>query len=134
MSAAALAGALAFGGGASACVVGSPLAEAGPESRVQVLEDRANSMRLRTEGPGGLLVISRLAAAGFAARVSGKEVAGQDVNGALLGIAIPPGEHEVEIRYRPRSVQWGLLVSLLSLVLWFWGIRRGRFADSRPRQ
>ncbi len=121
-------------GGATACVVGSPLAEAGPDSRVQVLEDRANSMRLRTEGPGGLLVISRLAAAGFAARVSGKEVAGQDVNGALLGIAIPPGEHEVEIRYRPRSVQWGLLVSLLSLVLWFWGIRRGRFADSRPRQ
>ena len=121
-------------GGAAACVSGTPVAAAGRDADVRVLEDRANSMRLRTEGSGGLLVVSRLAAAGFAATIEGRPLATQEVNGALLGFRIPPGVQEVEVHYRPGSVQWGLWASGLSLILWILALARIGFADGRGRK
>ncbi len=37
--------------------------------------------------------------------------------GILQGVTVPPGEHEVEVSYRPPGLSWGLSVTLLSLIL-----------------
>ncbi|HAC80936.1 MAG TPA: hypothetical protein DCG06_11620 [Deltaproteobacteria bacterium] len=121
-------------GGASACVVGPAIAEARGGAEVAVLQDGPNAMLLQAEGPGGLLVVSRLAAAGFEARAGGEVLPTQQVNGALLGFRVPPGSLEVKVLYAPRSVHWGLWVSGASLLIWLLFAGRLRFADGRRPQ
>jgi len=36
----------------------------------------------------------------------------------LSGVNVPPGNHTIEMRYQPRSVLLGMIVSLLSLAVW----------------
>lgn len=121
-------------GGASACVVGPVIAVPQRGAYVQVVEDGSSEMLLRTTGPGGLLVVSRLAAAGFTATIGEEVLSLQEVNGALLGFGVPAGPQAITISYRPDSVRWGLWVSGASLMLWLFAVGRFRFADGpRPQ-
>jgi hypothetical protein len=49
----------------------------------------------------------------------------------LRGVEVPPGKHRVRFAYRPKSVQYGVAVSLFSITAWVglavvWHLRRRR--------
>lgn len=78
-----------------------------------------------------LLVVSRLDADGWRATVDGTETALVRVHGAMMGIVVPRGRHQVVLAYRPRSLFAGAVLSLaglVALVLWvrFEGVRGRR--------
>lgn len=73
--------------------------------------------RVRTIGGGGLLVFSDLVAEGWVATIDGETVEHAPVNGALVGVPVPPGEHEVLLAYAPWSLRLGGLLSLLGVVV-----------------
>ena len=50
------------------------------------------------------------------------------VNVAFSGVRLAPGGHVVELRFVPRSLHWGLAISVLTGVVW---IGVGRWAASR---
>ena len=52
---------------------------------------------------------------GWEVRVDGAEADGLRANVAFRAVAVPPGEHEVEWRYRPRSLRRGLALAALAL-------------------
>jgi uncharacterized membrane protein YfhO len=52
---------------------------------------------------------------GWRARVDGRDATLWRADHAFRAVWIPPGKHEVEFRFEPRSLKPGLLVSVLSL-------------------
>ena len=52
---------------------------------------------------------------GWRARVDGREAILWRADHAFRAVWVPPGKHEVEFRFEPRSLKIGLLVSVLSL-------------------
>jgi uncharacterized membrane protein YfhO len=61
---------------------------------------------------------------GWRAYVDGRAVETPRVNFNLRGVALPAGEHTVEFVYRPKSVLYGLALSLLTLAaLLLWSLR-----------
>jgi len=79
---------------------------------------------------GGTLTVKEHMARGWQAKVSGQRVA--LAPGAWLALALPPGAHVVELRYRPWDVPVGMLLCLVGMataaVVW----RRDRY-DSRSK-
>ena len=63
-----------------------------------------------------MLVVSRLFDPGWSAAVDGTRVPLVRANGALMALEVPPGAHEVELRYAPRSFRVGLGTTVLALV------------------
>ena len=59
-----------------------------------------------------LLVFSDSWAPGWRADIDGTPVSVVRVNGALRGVMVPPGEHELTWTYTPRYF-WGLIISLV---------------------
>ena len=53
------------------------------------------------------------------------------VNAAFSGVRLAPGRHVVELRFVPRSLHWGLAISVLTALLW---IGAGRWAVVRRRR
>lgn len=72
---------------------------------------------------------------GWRATIGGRELPLGFANHAFLGIEVPAGASEIELRYRPRSFEIGLAVSAASLValaaLLAWGARRRSAAQPR---
>ncbi len=70
----------------------------------------------------GILVLSEAWFPGWTAHISSHTAAVVPVNGWMRGVAVPAGEHEVTLRYRPRSLWQGSLISLvacgIAAVLW----------------
>jgi multisubunit Na+/H+ antiporter MnhG subunit len=60
----------------------------------------------------GVLVLRDGFAPGWSAVVDGKPAPVHRTDAFFLGIALPPGNHRVEFRYRPMALPWLLLVSL----------------------
>jgi uncharacterized membrane protein YfhO len=61
---------------------------------------------------------------GWRAYVDGSAVETLRVDYGLRGVVLPPGEHRVEFVYRPKSVLFGFVVSLLALAaLLVWSAR-----------
>ena len=50
-------------------------------------------------------------------------------NGPFIAFLVPPGEHDVEVRYRPRSFSWSVIVAAIATAFVLWQTRRAR----RPR-
>lgn len=63
----------------------------------------------------GTLVISQTWFPGWTATVDGHSVPVREMHAALQGVALEPGEHRVELRYRPMSIYLGAVGSLLGL-------------------
>ena len=53
------------------------------------------------------------------------------VNAAFSGVRLAPGRHVVELRFVPRSLHWGLAISVLAGVVW---VGAGRWAVVRRRR
>lgn len=65
----------------------------------------------------GFLVLSSAAYPGWQARVDGKKATLVRADGALMGVFLSAGVHEVELVYRPASYRIGLYLSLLAVGL-----------------
>ncbi|HVL06633.1 MAG TPA: YfhO family protein [Acidimicrobiales bacterium] len=94
-----------------------PRAGAGPapEVRSSKIEDN----RVRAEVSGGvesLLVVSQNLAEGWKARIDGKPAPIVPVDGALIGVFVPPGDHTVTLHYLPRTFQAGAGITGAGLV------------------
>jgi len=82
---------------------------------LEAREDRYHA-GLQVPAPGVLLLRQAWAPGWTAAVDGGPAVPALRVQGALLGAAVPAGEHEVLLRYRPAGLLPGLAVSLLGLL------------------
>jgi hypothetical protein len=95
---------------------------------VEVVRREVHEVVLRTSAStGGLLVSSEPAYPGWTSAVDGVETTTLRVNGAFRAVAVPPGEHEVRMRFVPRSFHVGLAVSGLALAAWGIAAWRGRW-------
>jgi hypothetical protein len=63
-----------------------------------------------------LLVLSEIWYPGWHATIDGVEQAIYRVDGIVRGVYLEPGRHVVTWHYRPSSLRWGALLSLLALV------------------
>jgi hypothetical protein len=80
----------------------------------RVLEDRPGFLKVEAiASHPGHLVIQDAYAPGWTARLDGVVVPLLRANGAFRAIALPPGRHEVECRYLPAPISWGIGVSLV---------------------
>jgi hypothetical protein len=77
-----------------------------------------------------LLVLTRTWDAGWTAKIDGEPVPVLRAHLALLAVVVPPGEHRVEVAYRPASFRLGLWFSAAGLLgvlaLWLAGPPGGR--------
>jgi uncharacterized membrane protein YfhO len=75
----------------------------------------------------GVLVVSEAYFPGWQATIDGNLTPVFTVHGALLGLELPPGQHDVVLTYRPPVLMAGGLVTALALVLsGFLWLRRWR--------
>jgi hypothetical protein len=105
-------------GRAAACVVGTGVPPAASDAAVVVEQKEPSSWLVRTSGGGGLLVFSTLAARGFHATVDGRPVEIHEIDGALVGVVVAAGKHQVELVYAPRNLYRGAALSLVFLGIW----------------
>lgn len=93
--------------------------------RVEVTRHEPNRVEVKTEcAQPSLLVLSENHYPGWRAFLDDHGVKILRVNYNQRGVALPAGNHRVTFIYRPRSVQMGLVVSILALVtLSFWSFR-----------
>jgi len=94
-----------------------PPEQTGGVNRVTKIEKNGNRYHLETETPGGgFLVITENNLPGWSATVDGKDAEIFTADHAFIGLALPPGNHKVALRYWPRGLTAGLILALLSLV------------------
>jgi hypothetical protein len=67
-------------------------------------------------GTASVLVLSDAWFPGWSVTVDGKQAGMLRVDHALRGVALPPGEHRVEFRFRPRALTVGAAVTAVSLL------------------
>ncbi len=88
---------------------------------------------VQAEGPGWLVTI-RPWYPGWAATADGQALTVEPVDGALVGVALGPGQQTVTLRYWPAGLSRGLGLSVLAgiclAVLWWLG-RRGHHVRSK---
>ncbi len=113
-----------------------PAGQTPSRGTVRVEESRAARLQIRTVAPAaGVLLVSRLFAPGWQARIDGRPQPLQRVNGALMALPVPGGSHLVEIEYAARPFRLGLVVSLVALLVvagLLAGTRRGGPAGRGP--
>jgi len=80
------------------------------ESAVELIREASNDLVFRVSGKGGLLVQTDAWYPGWIARVDGVERPLLRVNHGLRGVAVPPGDHEVQFLYVPRRFLLGLFL------------------------
>lgn len=74
-----------------------------------------NRVDVRASGPGRL-VLSEIAYPGWQVRVDGQPATLEKAEGALRAVQLTAGAHVVTFEFRPISVYFGVLLSLLGLV------------------
>jgi hypothetical protein len=103
-------------------VGGAPELEQCEGSSVSIVTYAPNRVRLRAKmACRGMVILSDTNYPGWRARVDGREARIWDAYGALRGVVVEAGEHEVDFRFRPVSVFGGLALTgagvLLTLLL-----------------
>ncbi len=82
---------------------------------VSVADRDTNSMQLSINlQAGGMVVISEAYASGWDAYVDGKKTEVYLTDGVLRSVAVPAGQHTVELRYEPKSLSLGLWISSIA--------------------
>ena len=64
----------------------------------------------------GMVVVSQTYFPGWEARVDGRPTHLYEAYGALQGLVVPSGTHDVEVLYRPRTAYWGAALSMVGLL------------------
>jgi hypothetical protein len=89
-------------------------------------------VELETTSPrAGFLVLSDTFRPGWIAEVDGARSPILRALTVMRAVAVPAGTHRVRFTYRPASLRWGALVSLLSLLVVGAGFGRERFSKRR---
>jgi hypothetical protein len=104
------------------------------EGLVRLVERRADRLAFETEASApGYLVVVEAYDPGWRATVDGDSAEVLRANFLFRAVAVPAGRHRVELRYRPRGLVWGGLVSALAVAvgLGYWELR-GRRAPPAP--
>jgi hypothetical protein len=91
--------------------------------RATILERRPERLRFRTttDAPG-LLVLSEIAYPAWSATVDGVAAPVHTADHALRAVAIPPGEHVVELRFASATLRAGLVVGGIALAAYLAGL------------
>ena len=85
---------------------------------ISAFEPRANSVTCSVDTPeAGVLMLADLDDSGWSVTVDGRAAESQRVRGQFRGVAIDAGQHRIVWSYRPRSVIWGAVVSIGTLLL-----------------
>ncbi|HUG53223.1 MAG TPA: hypothetical protein VMR21_06460, partial [Vicinamibacteria bacterium] len=85
-------------------------------SRVEVVEETTTRLLARVEAPAeAVLVWSRTFSPAWRASVDGRPATTRVADGHLLGVPLPAGTHEVEVRWSSAPLVAGAAVSLLGL-------------------
>ncbi|NVJ25214.1 YfhO family protein, partial [Myxococcus sp. AM011] len=110
------------------CTVSLPEASKGPTGTVKV--ERHSPERLVVDViafEAAVLVVNDAFQPGWTATVDGSEVPILPANVAVRAVAVPAGEHRVEMRYRTPGLRVGLLIGLGTLLaLCLLGVARWR--------
>ena len=64
-----------------------------------------------------LLCLSMPYANGWTAYVDGEKAELLKVNGMYCGLMLDPGEHNIELRYQTPGLKYGLVISIISIVI-----------------
>lgn len=94
------------------------LRDASPDDRVDVIRYEAERIEVEIDtSTGGELVLTDLDYPGWIVEVDGERAESTVVDGMFRGVTVAPGTHTIVWSYRPRSVLWGAVVSVLTLFL-----------------
>ena len=92
----------------------------GSEREAEMLDWGTNRILVRAEGPGRL-ILSEIDYPGWQARVDNASVEIISYMGILRSVDLGDGLHEVEFRFLPQAISWGLPLSVASLLIFvFW--------------
>jgi hypothetical protein len=75
-------------------------------------------IELKTSGDGGMLRIAESFDPGWSARVDGRLTKILRADYLFMAIQVPSGRHQIVLSYQPRWFTEGILLSILSFVLW----------------
>ena len=102
----------------TALVAGRLPALSGEPGSATVAVDRPGRIAVDTVAPGPqLLSISERFDEGWKAREDGRAIPLFRINGDFLGCVVDPGKHRIELRFSPRNLFAGALVSVFGLLL-----------------
>ena len=94
------------------------LAKGGFHVPAEILEFQPNRMRIDVEMPGdGMLVVGEVWTPGWQATDNGAPAQVLRVNGAMRGVYLKAGTHQVIMEFRLRSFTWGLAISALTALV-----------------
>jgi Bacterial membrane protein YfhO len=94
----------------------APLAAQDGAGTAQLTSFEPNRLTLKAEiRRPSFLVLSEVYYPGWEARVDGKPAPLLKADYILRAVPLTPGEHSVELRFRPRTFIWGLAISALGL-------------------
>lgn len=102
--------------------------------RREVLRNVNHPFYLVTSDVPCLLVLSEVYYPWWRASIDDGDVKVAQVNHAMIGIPVPPGEHLVRLRLVPVSIWWGGGVTVFSLLVWSAVLIRWRVRPERPRR
>jgi uncharacterized membrane protein YfhO len=102
-----------------------------------VTDDEADRLAIHTgTATAGLLVLSEVAYPAWSAYVDGHPTHLYVADGALRAVAVPAGEHDVELRFESNALGVGLVISslasLLLALLGFTPYRTSRLQQTAP--
>jgi membrane protein YfhO len=87
-------------------------------ARLRVLQDGDDEIRVSVDASGqGYLVVADAIQHGWVARIDGRPVAMHAADHAGMAVLVPPGRHQVVLRYEPPGWRPGLVVSGISLIV-----------------
>jgi hypothetical protein len=115
----------------------SPDALAGATGRVEITHDAPERIRLTSAAATpGVVVLSDAWFPGWEAQVDGAAAPLLRANLAFRAVAVPAGEHEIELRYRPRPLRVGTALAasgaLACAAALGWGrVNRARSSPAR---
>jgi hypothetical protein len=101
----------------------------------KIVSERPGAMKLTAQGPGYLFTGIPLYP-GWSATVDGKSADVEALDGAIAGVFLEDGEHEVSLSYLPGGFKLGLLLTVLSGAvlagIFWWERRSDRTAPAEP--
>jgi len=106
---------------------------------LRLTKPNPQTLRVETENPNaGFLVLSEVWHPGWQARIDGVPAPIRRTNVTLMGVAVPPGPHAIELAFRPQNWRAALVVTAVSatafLLLGIRALRRGAGSStSGPR-
>ncbi|HMA17898.1 MAG TPA: YfhO family protein, partial [Thermoanaerobaculia bacterium] len=95
---------------------------------VRLIERGAGHVELAASVPAdGILVVFNTYEKGWRSTVDGKPQPVLMADAAFQGVRLPPGEHVVDMRYRPRGLAVGIAAATLGVLgVVIWGLRMPR--------